>query len=108
MRPRQNLQPDRAKVLLSRRRYDDSKHLERLEQQLAHDNLHRPELVSRMDLKTNLARIRSIIMHVSDLIAVNPYLKTVTLGTNLYLIPALAVNYAFVLIHCEEHLTGTI
>ena len=108
MKHRQNLQLNRTKTLFSRRRHDDAKHLERLEQKLAHDNLHRPELISRMDLKSYLTRISSVIVHVSNLMAVKPYLNMVTLGTNLHRIPALPVNNAFVLIHCEEHLTGTV
>ncbi len=108
MKHRQNLQLNRTKTLFSRRRHDDAKHLERLEQKLAHDNLHRPELVSRMYLKSNLARTSGVIVHVSNLMAVKPYLNMVTLSTNLHRIPTLAVYYAFVLIHCKKHLAGTI
>ena len=99
----------KTEVLFGRHYYQGANYfLKGLEQKLTNDNLHRPELVSRMNLKTNLTRISGIIMHVSNLLAVNPYLKVVTLGTNIYRIPAFAVNYAFVFIHCQEHLAGTI
>ena len=45
---------------------------------------------------------------VADLDELGENLKVVTLGSNLYRIPAFAVHYAFVRIHCEEHLAGTI
>ena len=109
MKPQRNLPLDRSEVSYGRHYYRGANHfLKWLEQQLSNDNLHRTELVSRMDLKTNLPGVGGIIMHVGNLTAVNPYLKVVTLGTNLYRIPAFTVNYAFILIHCQKHLTGTV
>ena len=62
MKPRQNLQLDRTKLLFYPGWHPQTclgvaliAISKRLEQQLADNNLHRPEFLSRMDLKTNLA-----------------------------------------------------
>ena len=108
MRPRQNPRLERTETLFSRRRHDDADHLKFFEQQLADDNLHRTELFSLVDLKTNLARIGGVVVYISDLVAVNPYLKMVGLGMNLYRVPAFAVHERLVLIHGKKHLAGTV